>query len=179
MDLQHRLEHVMRTMGWDRGDLIRISKQSSSVVSQWLGHGSKPIKSIAKLEAAEALARASGFNALWIARGKGAPRPADDDAIAKGVWPFERVTLAQLLALDPAMRARLEAMIEGAIACNAPAPFAATRSAWHGTAMQIAAAVDAVNRTDQFTRFIESIDRQFESARPIAELPDSAVKPTR
>ena len=59
-------------MKWTQKDLVRISKQSNSVVSQWLGGSSKVIKSIGKLEAALYLERASGYSALWIAKGMGA-----------------------------------------------------------------------------------------------------------
>lgn len=69
MTLKERLELIMARKGWEQKDLVRISGQSSSVVSQWLGKGSKEIKSIGKMEAAAALEKASGFAALWIARG--------------------------------------------------------------------------------------------------------------
>ncbi len=46
------------------------------MVSQWLGHGSKTIHTIGKLEAAEALARAAGVHALWLAKGIGPRIPA-------------------------------------------------------------------------------------------------------
>lgn len=73
--LQERLEEVMRARGWQHADLVRVSGQSSSVVSQWLGKGSKIIKEIGKLEAALAIEAASGYSALWVATGKG-PRMA-------------------------------------------------------------------------------------------------------
>ena len=77
--LIERLEEVMRAMRWSRADLQRVSGQSSSVVSQWLGKGSKEITSIGSLEAAIAIERASGFSSLWVAKGLGskwAPMPA-------------------------------------------------------------------------------------------------------
>lgn len=64
------LEH-----GWDHAHLMRVTGQSSSAVSQWLGKGSKEIKSIGSLEAALRLAEATGYNALWLAEGKGPPKP--------------------------------------------------------------------------------------------------------
>ena len=69
--LKERLEEVMQAMNWRNRDVERISQQSSSVVSQWLGNGSKIIKSIGKIEAAQQLAAASGYCALWIATGRG------------------------------------------------------------------------------------------------------------
>lgn len=80
MTLQERLEEVMQAKGWDRADLVRVSGQSSSVVSQWLGKGSKIIHTIGRLEAAEALARESGYAALWIAKGIGPKLTATDQA---------------------------------------------------------------------------------------------------
>jgi transcriptional regulator with XRE-family HTH domain len=80
--LQERLEELMTAKGWQRDDLIRISGQSQSVVSQWLGKSSKIIKTIGKMEAAQALAIESGYESLWIAKGigpkkspQGSPQP--------------------------------------------------------------------------------------------------------
>lgn len=80
-DLTDRLNELMAEMHWDRADLLRVSKQSSSVVSQWLGKGNKTIHKIGKLEAAIYLERATGFNALWIAEGRLPKR------VSTG-WPF-------------------------------------------------------------------------------------------
>lgn len=70
--LKDRLEEIMRVMEWRNKDVERISGQTSSVVSQWLGGGSKIIKRIGKMEAAQKLGAASGYSALWIATGAGA-----------------------------------------------------------------------------------------------------------
>lgn len=72
--LIERLTELMDAMGWQQPDLMRESKQSSSVVSQWMGKGSKQIKTIGKMEAAVYLERATGFSALWIAKGMGPKR---------------------------------------------------------------------------------------------------------
>lgn len=69
--LTERLSEVMQHMRWNHADLVRVSGQSSSVVSQWLGKGSKEIKTIGKLEAALYIERASGYSALWISKGIG------------------------------------------------------------------------------------------------------------
>lgn len=61
----------MENMAWDHAKLMAVTGQSSSVVSQWLGKGSKLIKSIGKMEAAEAIERESGYSALWVAKGLG------------------------------------------------------------------------------------------------------------
>lgn len=107
MTLQERLEEVMAATGWDRADLVRVSGQSSSVVSQWLGKGSKIIHSIGKIEAAEAIAHASGFAPLWVAKGlgpkhagpasiAGAPRPVAREP-AKGYGPPPLLVLSELV----------------------------------------------------------------------------------
>ena len=78
--LIQRLAEVMQAKDWTHADLMRVSGQSSSVVSQWLGKGTKTIHTIGKLEAAERLEAETGFSALWIAKGIGpkmaTPKPA-------------------------------------------------------------------------------------------------------
>jgi len=69
--LLKRLTEIMTAMGWQHADLVRISGASQSVVSQWLGKGSKTIHSIGNMQAAENIERASGYAALWIAKGLG------------------------------------------------------------------------------------------------------------
>ena len=69
--LQERLEEIMTAKDWGYQDLVQVSGESRSVVSQWLGRGSKTIKSIGKTEAAERIEAESGFAALWIAKGLG------------------------------------------------------------------------------------------------------------
>lgn len=106
-DLQTRLAEVMTAMRWEHADLVRVSKQSSSVVSQWLGKGSKSkiIKSIGKMEAAENIERASGFAALWVAKGLGPKRitpPAPAVSLARspiGTYSALEQTLADLAKL--------------------------------------------------------------------------------
>jgi len=71
LTLSERLAEVMQAMGWKHADVLAISKESSSVVSQWLGKGSKPIKTMGSVVAAVRLARASGYAAEWIALGEG------------------------------------------------------------------------------------------------------------
>ena len=85
--LKDRLEEVMKAKSWVYADLVRESGESRSVVSQWLGRSSKIIKSIGKMQAAERLESASGFYALWI---------------AKGIGPKHVVTPFQKTALPPA-----------------------------------------------------------------------------
>ena len=69
--LIERLTEVMQTMQWEHADLVRVSEVSPSAVSQWLGKGSKLIKTIGNMQAAERLEKATGYAALWIAKGEG------------------------------------------------------------------------------------------------------------
>lgn len=96
-DLTERLQELMRTMSWEHADLVRVSRQSSSVVSQWLGKGSKVIKTIGKLEAAIYIERESGFSALWIAKGMG---PKFVDKVAR--LPSASTAASPLPASEPA-----------------------------------------------------------------------------
>ena len=86
--LTERLQEVMTEKGWSYPDLVRHSGESRSVVSQWLGKATKTIKSIGKMEAAERLEKASGFAALWIAKGIGdkkiTPAPPLPDELEAG-----------------------------------------------------------------------------------------------
>lgn len=76
LTLTERLQEIMAAKGWGHADLMRVSKQSSSVVSQWLGKSSKHIKTITKLDAIIGIAEASGYSMMWIAQGRGPRFPA-------------------------------------------------------------------------------------------------------
>lgn len=102
--LTERLRQVMDAMRWEHADVVRISGQSSSVVSQWLGKGSKTIKSINKMDAAMKLAEASGFAALWIAKGEGPQRAGGDQGDPR--WPLAPfITPERWASLTDAQRA--------------------------------------------------------------------------
>lgn len=111
----------MREMRWKYTDLVRISGQTQSVVSQWLGRGSKEIKTIGKLEAAIYIERESGFSALWVAKGMGPKRVSRPGSLE--VREPERDTygnaavlsqLARLLqGLSPAARKPFADLLQG------------------------------------------------------------------
>lgn len=107
----------MAAKGWEHADLVKHSGESSSVVSQWLGKGSKEIKSIGKLEAALNIEAASGYSALWVAKGKG-PKMAGErfnarSAHATDKWPFERLTAKQWERLKPEKQGLIEGFALG------------------------------------------------------------------
>jgi transcriptional regulator with XRE-family HTH domain len=72
-NLKDRVEELMRVTGWDVPKVASVAKVSRSAVHQWLGGGSKEIKSIG-LEPAINLAEATGYRALWLSKGKGERR---------------------------------------------------------------------------------------------------------
>jgi hypothetical protein len=72
--LADRMQELMTTTGWEHADLVRISGQSSSTVSQWRGshaRNRKPVEEIRCVSAAVRLAERSNFNAVWLAEGTG------------------------------------------------------------------------------------------------------------
>lgn len=69
--LDERIREFMMATSWDEARIAAVAGVSRSAVAQWLGKGSKIIKTIGNLEAALMLERESGFSALWLARGKG------------------------------------------------------------------------------------------------------------
>jgi transcriptional regulator with XRE-family HTH domain len=75
MTLSERLAELMAAKGWTRQQLQQAAGVSSSVISQWLGKGTKEIKSIGDTAAAERLAQATGYALLWIAKGQGPKKP--------------------------------------------------------------------------------------------------------
>jgi hypothetical protein len=174
LDLKARLRAVMDEMKWSRADLVREAEVSSPLVSQWLGGGSNPVTEMKKLDPAVRLEKKTGFSALWIAQGIG-PRHVERDSQAAQqfsaggeapAWPFQNIDPATWWGLDPDLRRRIEAMIEGAIAVNPTLPSTPTptsHAAWTGMAMQIARGVDAVTGSDQFRKFVQAVDNSFES----------------
>jgi len=67
--LQERIGIILQATGWSVGKLAEVSGVSSSAVSQWKDGPTKSLKAAP----ASKLAAATGFNALWIAEGEGAP----------------------------------------------------------------------------------------------------------
>jgi len=121
-NLEDRLREVMQAKQWEHADLVRISGQSSSVVSQWLGAGSKEIKRIARVGAAVRLAEASGYSAEWLAEGKGprfrtAPETQEAAALTARERPASYDAERSLDMLEQQLRQLLPADRE-AVAAN-------------------------------------------------------------
>lgn len=117
--LKERLEEVMAAKDWRNRDIERVSQQSSSVVSQWLGNGSKIIKTIGKMEAAQRLADASGYTALWIATGQGPKLGGSALVVAETSPPYllPAKVLQQLQVIlrqiDPSLRDSFADLLAG------------------------------------------------------------------
>lgn len=119
--LSERLDEVMTAMKWTRADVMRITGQSSSVVSQWMGRGAKNkiIRTIGSVKAAIMLERASGYSGLWIAEGEGlkmAPRQGDDASL------HVRQITAWAKQLEPGALLDLHAFAHGLTFDDASAP---------------------------------------------------------
>jgi phage repressor protein C with HTH and peptisase S24 domain len=67
--LKERMDEFSQATGWDVGKIAKEAGVSSSAVSQWLGKGSKVIKSIG-IEPATNLEKASGYRAMWLSKGE-------------------------------------------------------------------------------------------------------------
>ena len=96
MELKERIEFIQNLKKWEIADVARAAGVSTSAVSQWLGKGSKPIKSIGDIEAAESLALATGLHALWIAKGKG-PRHASTNVEPAADMPPKKYPLVSFV----------------------------------------------------------------------------------
>lgn len=97
--LTDRIEELMEATGWDVQQVAAIAEVTPSAVRQWLGRGSKEIKSIA-LEAAVLLGERSGFRPLWISKGKGPKFPNVFDVSAR-VVADSRLLPSNVAQLDP------------------------------------------------------------------------------
>lgn len=101
--LIERVQDLIDATGWDVDHIAKVAGVSASAVYQWLGKGTKTIHSIGKIEAAIRLERASGFSALWLAKGQGPKMVAAQPAAAinvRAVLQFHREFLATLSPLD-------------------------------------------------------------------------------
>lgn len=108
--LKDRIIEIQAKMGWDDDAMAAVAGVSRSAVAQWRGQGSKLINSIGKQEAAESLSRATGLNALWIAKGKG-PRSPQEGAPQKHLWPLPSISEEKIRAMNEQQIAQLEAAI--------------------------------------------------------------------
>ena len=124
--LQDRLAEIMRAMNWQHADLVRVSGQSSSVVSQWRGKSSKLIKSIGSLDAAQRIEAASGYCALWVAKGQGPKIVARDNRATYGSAQLPDQWGTRMAALTPeqltALQSAVEAMLDAYESARAAKP---------------------------------------------------------
>ena len=108
--LKDRITEVMKSQGWDTPQQVaNVAGVSRSAAAQWLGQGSKIINSIGNIEAAERLARHTGYNAYWIAKGEG-PKMASKPG-QQPVWPFPGIDEDKVRAMSDREIAQLEGVI--------------------------------------------------------------------
>ena len=131
--LQDRLQEIMDAMQWSHGDLVRVSGQSSSAVSQWRGKSSKLIKSIGNMEAAQRIEAASGYCALWVAKGKGPKHVARETQPAYGATRVPASWHQRLAELSDEQVNAVLGAVEGMLAAYEAArkPLLAKRRAAH------------------------------------------------
>jgi len=130
--LKDRLEEFMAETGWDEAKIRDTVADvvSRSAVSQWLGKSSKIIHTIGNMEAAIYLERASGYSALWLAKGVGpklakapsaalsavlepvSPIAAKEPIRPFQVWPLSPRLMERLRACSPDDLARIEAVVD-------------------------------------------------------------------
>ncbi len=167
--LEDRLREVMAAKGWEAGDLKRVSKQSWSLVSQWLSGG---VKSIGKMDSVLAIEAESGYSAMWIAKGLGpkmaieakqadTPLAGAVASVARAVADASKIQRRQLAALleslasAPEDRADTCAAIMGLLAPGTPYVYTET---WEESARRLAVEVAAQQvaiAPDAFIRFVD------------------------
>ena len=109
-ELKERIEEVKASMNWNDTQMANAAGVSRSAVSQWAGKGSKIIHTIGDVEVALNLERATGYSALWIAKGVGHKKMKD--RLSAESWPFISIDDQKVRALDPDReRMQLEAAI--------------------------------------------------------------------
>lgn len=104
--LKDRIEEIQTTLGWSNQKTADIAGVSRSAVAQWKGQGSKIIHSISRVDVAENLAKASGFNARWIALGEGPKGNISNRA--KLEWPFNMIDMGKVCQLSDVEKGKLE-----------------------------------------------------------------------
>lgn len=109
--LIERLKEVMAAKGWDNAQQVaEVAGVTRSAAAQWLGQGSKIIHSIGNMQAAENLEQATGFKALWIAKGTGPKHASLKNEVERG-WPLPSIDESKVRALNERQCAQLEAAI--------------------------------------------------------------------
>lgn len=109
--LIERLTEVMAHKGWATPQQVAdVAGVSRSAAAQWLGQGSKIIHTIGNMEAAERLERATGYAALWIAKGIG-PKIVSEDSTEQPLWPFDGIDEGKIRNLKGPLASKLEGAI--------------------------------------------------------------------
>lgn len=105
--LKDRMEELKTFTGWNINKICTVAGVISSAVSQWFGKGSKEIHSI-QIEPAILLGMATGFNPLWLSKGK-LPKMLQGGTTQP--WPFEEVDIARWNALTERQKGQVEKVV--------------------------------------------------------------------
>lgn len=117
--LIERLEEVMASKGWSSPQQIAdVAGVTRSAAAQWLGQGSKIIKTIGKMQAAERLEQETGYRALWIAKGEG-PKFVGTKTPPGGDWPFS-IDINAYRGLSPEKKEQLDALVRAFVTGASP-----------------------------------------------------------
>lgn len=116
-NLKARIDELMAAKGWTVTQVANAAGVSRSAVSQWRGSGSKEIFTIGRIDVAERLGAASGFSALWLARGEG-PKLASDasEDSTRAFWPLPSIPAEKWRELPEDVRNKLDGALALAIA---------------------------------------------------------------
>lgn len=110
------------------GEIAEIAQVTSSAVSQWLGNGGKIIHSIGSIRAAIYLERATGYSALWLAKGEGPPKvertpEGGPTPVLARPWPLSADLHDRLTTLEKKWLGHIEIKLDEAIReCEARSP---------------------------------------------------------
>lgn len=102
-ELERRLREFMAATGLTQARMVEIAKTTDAAVSQWLGAGSKPTKTLS-IGPAVRLERETGWSSLWLALGEGPKQVAPKVVGLTHVWPFRLVSQDDYNALEPEER---------------------------------------------------------------------------
>ena len=108
MTLSSRIDEAIQGSGKTRADIARACGVTQASVTFWLDGSTKSLKA----ETALALEQATGYRALWILKGLG-PRRSEAPPMA---WPFPKVPLERIEALDEGDRGYVQKRLLQAVA---------------------------------------------------------------
>lgn len=108
MTLSTRIAEAIKESGKSKADIARACAVSPASVTFWLNGETKSLKA----ETALALEQATGYRAIWLLKGVGPRRVAAPEL----KWPFPKVPLERVEALDEEDRGYVQRRLLQAVA---------------------------------------------------------------